>query len=81
MYNYDMRRTTIMAPEDLIERLQAIAREEHVSLAEIIRQGLEWRASRPGKTPRFIGAGRSTEPPYDMARQAGDIDYSPRSWR
>jgi hypothetical protein len=29
----------------------------------------------------FIAAGASTEPPADMARQAGEIRYEPRSWR
>jgi hypothetical protein len=30
---------------------------------------------------RFIAAGASTEPPSDVARQAGEIRYEPRSWR
>ena len=81
MYNDGMKRTTIMAPEDLLERLHTIAAREHLSLAQVIRQGLEWRASQPTRTPRFIGAGRSTEEPHDMARRAGDITYTPRSWR
>jgi hypothetical protein len=80
MYNYVMRRTTIVAPEELLDRLRAIAREEDTSFADIVRQGLEWRASHPGKRLRFIGAGRSQEP-HDTARQAGDIDFTPRSWR
>jgi hypothetical protein len=29
----------------------------------------------------FIGSGASIEPPADMARQAGEISYEPRSWR
>ncbi len=33
------------------------------------------------RTLRFIAAGASTEPPADMARQAGEISYEPRSWR
>ena len=81
VYNYVMKRTTIMAPEELLERLQSIAQQENLSLAEVIRQGLEWRASRRKRVPQFIGAGRSTEEPHDTARQAGDIAYAPRSWR
>jgi hypothetical protein len=76
-----MKRTTIVAPEDLLERLRAIADEEGVSLAEVVREGLEWRAAQAGRRPKFIASGRSTEPPYDTARRAGDLEYSPRSWR
>lgn len=80
MYNDAMKRTTIVAPEELLERLRALAREEDTSLADIIRQGLEWRASHTGKKLRLIGAGQSQEP-HDTARRAGDIDYTPQSWR
>jgi hypothetical protein len=80
MYNDGMKRTTIVASEELLDRLRAIARDEDTSLADIVRQGLEWRASHPGKRLRFIGAGRSQEP-HDTARQAGDMDYKPNSWR
>ena len=30
---------------------------------------------------RFIGAGASTEPPFDMARRASELEFEPRSWR
>jgi hypothetical protein len=76
-----MKRTTIMAPEELLNRLQSIAREEDTSLAEIIRQALEWRATQGGRRPRFIGSGQSEEPPHDMGRRSSDITYTPRSWR
>jgi hypothetical protein len=76
-----MKRTTIMASEELLDRLHAIARAEDISLAEVIRQGLELRAAQPAKRPRFFGSGRSTEPPYDTARRAGEIEYAPKSWR
>lgn len=76
-----MKRTTIIAPEELLDRLQAIARREHTSLAKVIRQGLEWRVAQAERPPHFIGAGESTEPPHTTARQAGEIAYTPRSWR
>lgn len=76
-----MRRTTIMASDELLERLRAIAREERRSLADVIREGLEWRASKRPPRPRFIGAGAASEPPFDTARQAADAPFSPRSWR
>jgi hypothetical protein len=43
-----------------------------------------WRAGGGGakrRALRFVGAGASTEPPADMARQAGELPYLPRSWR
>ena len=81
MYNAGMKRTTIMAPEELLDRLQAIAREEDVSLAEVIRQALELRARQPLRRPRFVAAGRSNQPPDDTARRAGEMQFEPRSWR
>jgi Ribbon-helix-helix protein, copG family len=76
-----MRRTTIMADEQLLERLRAIARREHLSLAEVIRQALELRAAQPARTLRFIAAGESTAEPRDMARRASELNFEPRSWR
>lgn len=77
-----MQRTTIMADEGILDQLREIAREERTSLAEVIRQALEWRAKqrRPRKLA-FIGIGASKRPPYDVARRAGDMDFEPRSWR
>lgn len=80
MYNDVMKRTTIVAPEELLDRLHIIAREENTSLADIIRQALEWRASQ-ARTFHFIAAGESSEQPHDMGRRAGDVRYQPRSWR
>ena len=70
-----------MAPEELLDRLQTIANREQVPLAEVIRQGLEWRAGQAARTPRFIAAGQSTEPPSDTGRRASEVPYEPRSWR
>jgi hypothetical protein len=75
-----MKRTTIVAPEELLERLHVIAQEENTSLADVIRQALEWRASQT-RTFHFIGSGESSEPPHDMGRRVGDVTFSPRSWR
>lgn len=76
-----MKRTTIVAPEALLDRLQVIADEENVSLAEIIRQGLELRVQQSQRRPRFVGAGRAAEPPFDTARRSGEMQPEPRSWR
>jgi hypothetical protein len=59
-----MSRTTIMADDALLDRLRAIAKEEGVSLGEVIRQGLEWRAQRRRRPPSFIG---KLPPPGDQA--------------
>ena len=51
-----MSRTTIMAPDELLDQLRAIAKEEGVSLGEVIRLGLEWRVRTRRRIPSFIGA-------------------------
>jgi hypothetical protein len=81
MYNDDLKRTTIMADEQILERLHIIARREGISLAEVIRQALDLRVSRPVPNFQFIGAGMSTEEPRDTARTASEVEYEPRSWR
>jgi hypothetical protein len=50
-----MSRTTIMADDALLDELREIAREEGISLGEVIRQGLEWRAKTRRRVPSFIG--------------------------
>ena len=79
-HNEGMKRTTIMADEQVLDRLRAIAHRDRVSLAEVIRQGLELRIGQQ-RQPRFIGAGSSKEPPHDIAERAGDMQFEPRSWR
>ena len=76
-----MQRTTIVADEQLLERLRTIARREQISLAEVIRQGLELRASQPAGRLHFIGVGESTGERRDTGRRAGELSYEPRSWR
>jgi len=51
-----MSRTTIMADDALLDELREIAEEEGISLGEVIRQGLEWRAKTRRRVPSFIGA-------------------------
>lgn len=81
MYNDGMKRTTIVAPEELLDRLQGIADQESVSLAQVIRQGLELRVEQANRPLSFIGVGQSVDEPFDMARQSGELEYSPISWR
>jgi hypothetical protein len=68
-----MSRTTIMAPDDLLDRLRAIAKEEGISLGEVIRQGLEWRARLRRQPPSFIGAIATGEPGHDTASRDEEV--------
>ena len=51
-----MSRTTIMADDALLDELREIAADEGISLGEVIRQGLEWRATTRRRVPSFVGA-------------------------
>jgi Ribbon-helix-helix protein, copG family len=51
-----MSRTTIMADDALLDQLREIAKDEGLSLGEVIRQGLEWRVKTRRRVPSFIGA-------------------------
>jgi Ribbon-helix-helix protein, copG family len=76
-----MTRTTIMADEAVLEQLRRIARKEGISLAETIRQALEWRARQRKSRPKFIASGESRRGPHNTARKSGDFQFEPRSWR
>lgn len=76
-----MRRTTIMADDALIDRLRAIARDEGVSLAEVIREGMELRAQRSRPPITFIGIGRSGRRGHRTAESSAEARFTPRSWR
>lgn len=68
-----MRRTTIMANDALLDQLRAIANEEGVSLGEVIRQGLEWRAGLRRRPPSFVGAISTGEEPHDTAARSEEV--------
>lgn len=76
-----MRRTTIMADDELLDRLRAIAREEGVSLAEIVREGMELRAQRSRPALMFVGSISTGRPGHRTAESASDLRPTPRSWR
>lgn len=73
-----MTRTTIVADDELLDRLRAIALAEGISLGEVIRQGLEWRAQTKRQPPSFIGAVSSGGGPHDVARRVKEILYGER---
>ena len=75
------KRTTITADDLLLERLRRIARREGVSLAEVMRQGLELRAAQPPKTLHFIATGRSRPDDGPTARESSEMTPEPPPWR
>jgi DNA-binding transcriptional MocR family regulator len=68
-----MSRTTIMAPGDLLDRLREIAKEEGVSLGEVIREGLEWRAKLRQRPPSFVGKATMPGGPHDAASHVDEL--------
>jgi hypothetical protein len=88
-----MRRTTITAPDALLNRLRAIADQRQVSLGTVIREALEEKAASyveqpaangepstaPRRLPRSLGMGASGH--SDTSRRIGEERPEPRSWR
>jgi len=68
-----MSRTTVMVDDALLDELRAIAKEEGVSLGEVIRQGLEWRAKLKGRPPSFVGAIGGDGPTTDDASRVDEL--------
>jgi hypothetical protein len=76
-----MRRTTIMADDALLDRLRTIAHEEGVSLAEVIREGMELRAQRSRPALTFVGSIATGRPGHRTSEAAAELRPAPRSWR
>ena len=76
-----MKRTTIMADPETIERLRAIATSEGRSLADVIREALEDRVRRPRPRLRFLGVGASTPGSGPTARESAEVTPEARPWR
>ncbi len=74
-----MRRTTIVAPDDLIDRLRREATERGVSLATVMREALEEKARSWRPKPRSLGIGDSGR--TDIARRIGEESIAPEQWR
>ena len=68
-----MSRTTIMADDALLGQLRAIAKDEGISLGEVIRQGLEWRASTRRRPPSFVGKAPAPNGPHDTAHKHQEL--------
>ena len=74
-----MRRTTIMAPNALLEGLQELAHQRRVSLATVIREALEAKVKAHPPKPTIFGIAASGH--TDTARLSGDERPVPREWR
>ena len=68
-----MSRTTIMADDALLEQLRSIAKEEGISLGEVMRQGLEWRARGRHRPPSCIEAIGCDGPTTDDASRVDEL--------
>jgi hypothetical protein len=68
-----MTRTTIMADDALLDQLRAIATEEGISLGEVIRQGLQWRAKLRNRPPSFIAKAPTPGGPHDAASHVDEL--------
>ena len=74
-----MRRITIVAPEELLERLRRVAAERGSSLAAVVREALEEKAKTYRPRPRSLGIGDSGR--SDIARRAAEEPAIPEPWR
>jgi hypothetical protein len=74
-----MQRTTVMADEETLEKLRALARQRGVSFAEVVRAALDEMAAAYHPKPSSIGVGQSD--PARTARDEGSRRQPPRSWR
>ena len=74
-----MKRTTIVAKEETLKRLQALARERDVSFAEVVREALEEKAGEYLPRPKSLGVGASGR--SDISSNAGVGRTPARPWR
>ncbi len=74
-----MRRTTIVALEELLERLRRVAAERGISLAAVVREALEEKAKTYRPWPRSLGIGDSGR--SDVARRTAEEPAIPEPWR
>ena len=66
-----MVRTTIMADPELLDELRSIAKDEQISLGEVIRQGLVWRINTRRRVPSFV---RRRSPRVEPTEDAASRD-------
>lgn len=74
-----MKRTTIMAEPEVLDRLRALARDRGSSLAEVVREALEEKARQYRPKPTFLGIASSA--PNRVASTEATEPVPPVSWR
>ena len=74
-----LRRTTIVAPEELLQRLRIAAAEQGTSMAELIREALEEKVAQHRPRPRSLGIGDSGV--GNLARRTAEEEFVPEDWR
>lgn len=63
-----MKRTTIMADPEVVERLKRLAADRGVPFSEVVREALVEKAAEFRPKPRSLGIGQSSQ-------DAGPIDW------
>jgi hypothetical protein len=66
-----MKRTRIIAPEDLLDRLRAIAHRERTSLAEVIRHAGVWNREELLAPLVFVPTKRQSDTDSNHREAAG----------
>jgi predicted DNA-binding ribbon-helix-helix protein len=74
-----MTRTTVSLDEETLRELRKIAAERGISIAALVREGIEQAVSNHRPRPRSLGVGASGH--TDTARLSGDQRPEPRQWR
>lgn len=73
-----MKRTTIVADDDLLVRLKVAAVHRGVSMAALIREALEDKVAAVRPKPRSLGIAESGH--ADTSTLAGEQRPVPRQW-
>ncbi len=74
-----MVRTTVMADQQTLDRLRAVAKDRGVSFATIVREALEDKAKEYRPKPKSLGMGSSGR--SDIPTTEATERVPPRSWR
>ena len=77
-----MKRTTIVAPDEVLQKLRRVAVERHVSLAAVIREALEEKVESHRPHLRSLGIGDSGHTDTsERASNPRDELFEPHAWR
>ena len=74
-----MKRTSIVAPDYLLEGLHALARQRRVPFATVVREALEAKLRERPPKPTIFGIASSGY--NDTSELAGEERPEPREWR